>query len=371
MSTLRTRVSIAILCIILSAMAIAAHASASEGNADVMYLSMFDLKGYVESQICTVSPTYTTPSRDLQFKGVNRWYNPNVESLEGFGADLISAKNVFHFTHLRFSFSQWYKLTDAELTATTKVIIGIFGSNIQPIIFDQGQLSELTESQAKQWVDICVSKCPNVAYWELINEPWDGSSIYKTQSEIDAYYMKIRNVATYLKSKISAPMTVGFHAGRMEAFNRLNDLCDIVAFHWYPSISILPAKTISEKSILYLLPGLFPMALQQARQQEYPAFPVAQTSDWLCDWVRVLNWVKTKANGRPYIINEWGFAVVKELENSQSYYCKQVLELLRHYQDPNFKGYFFYALREPYKNGLWSGILRYDRSVLPSAQWFP
>ena len=337
------------------------------------------LDRFCESQVCSVNPTYDIVARDLPYKATNRWYNPQLESLDDFKIDLDLAKNTYLFTHLRVLMAQWGNLTPTQFADTATAIIQVFGSNIQPVIFNQDQFKLFTEAEAKAAVDFALSLFPNVAYWELINEPHNGSDLYNTAAEIDAYYTKIRNVATYLKSKITVPMSIGFHHHRQEAFDRLNDLCDIYAFHWYPCIAQMFGTAYKEKDLLYRLPRIAPLWLRVCRNQD--TWPIQQTDNWVSDFIRMLDWLKTQANGKPYIINEFGFAIdpfgsqtnPSKLEKCQACYIKQILEAMRHYQDPNFQGYYVYAFRTSgfIQKSIWCQVVRYDRSPLPAAAFFP
>lgn len=357
----------------------------------VGYLAMQNLEAFCDSQILTLtSPSYTgIPERLLAYKGVNRWYNPNFETLNDYVAVISLAKNTYNFTHLRFGLFQWSSLTSTQLQDTAIAITSVFGSNIQPIIFNQDNFKLLTEEQAKTAVDQALALFPNVAYWELINEPWGGSALYKVQSDIDAYNTKVRNVAAYLKSKITVPMTIGFAHARREPFESFQDLCDILSFHWYPAISNMFGKAYRGDSLnfrlLYYLPGIASWYLPiswtstwEPNSQSNAAYPVNQSYNWLDDFTRMLNWLDTQANGKPYIINEVGFSNEPgtaerpgRYERSQAYYFKILLDAMRHHQSSNFNGYYIFSLDEPYPNTIWNAVLRRDKSPLPAAQWFP
>jgi hypothetical protein len=309
------------------------------------------------------SASDTTPSRNLNITGCNKWYDPELESISDYALDLQQMKAV-GFNSLRFLCPSRY-VSNAATFANT--VNQYYPSNIMPILFNGNGnlLDNLTIAQAESIIDIWVPLFPHVYAWEIVNEPLDNKP--------DSYYSKITMLIDYLHTKTSAPVTIGFHNYREDAFRRLVNSTDIISFHYYPIMCQAFGNALISSGIAEQLIRIFPELLRlttpllQSQQQ----WPIHQTYNPAADLKKTLDWLATY--NKTFLISEWGYEMSDrpDLDQAESLYVQNILNVMKHCQNPNFAGYEFYCLRAYSVNDPWDGVENYERQLRPAAQWFP
>ena len=303
-------------------------------------------------------------NRSLEIAGANAWYS-KMENLSEYELDLKQMHSL-GFKNLRLLLPPT-AVANGEAQAFASVVRKYYPDDVVPILFNgNGKLLEnMTVPDAERYIDAWLPLFPNVTAWEIVNEPQDDMP--------DSYYEKIVTLIAYLHTKTNAPITIGFHNEREKAFDRLVNHVDIVGFHYYPIMATIFGNTLVSggipERVIRLFPGLLWVATPYV--QSTKQFPVKQTNNPAADLRATLDWLSSYH--KPFFISEWGYAMPEgpALEEAQSVYTKNMLDVMKHYENPNFLGYEYYGFRDLSISGMWGGIENYERRVRPAAENFP